>query len=94
MRLGSRARPSVPASTRHRLSRSGDRQLNRALHTIALTCARVNPDTRAYLARRTAGGETTREARRCLKRIIARQIFRHLQDKPDPTYDSASVDRT
>jgi transposase len=78
----------IPASsgltTRHRLSRSGDRQLNRALHTIALTRARIDPGTRAYLARRTADGKTTRETRRCLKRIIARQIFRHLQDKPDP----------
>jgi hypothetical protein len=56
----------IPASsgltTRHRLSRSGDRQLNRALHAIALTRARVDPDTRAYLARRTADGKTTREA--------------------------------
>jgi transposase len=90
----------IPASsgltTRHRLSRSGDRQLNRALHTIALTRARIDPDTRVYLARRTADGKTTREARRCLKRIIARQIFRHLQDKPDPDRPTtpAQVDRT
>jgi transposase len=78
----------IPASsgltTRHRLSRSGDRQLNRALHTITLTRARIDPATRAYLARRTAEGKTTREARRCLKRIIARQLFRHLQHQPEP----------
>jgi transposase len=78
----------IPASsgltTRHRLNRSGDRQLNRALHTIALTRARIDPDTIAYLARRTAEGKTTRETRRCLKRIIARQIYRHLHNHPDP----------
>ena len=88
----------IPASsgltTRHRLSRSGDRQLNRALHTIALTRTRVDPDTRACLTRRTAEGKTTREARRCLKRVIARQIFRHLQGKPDPGLQPAPVDRT
>jgi len=77
----------IPASsgltTRHRLNRSGDRQLNRALHTIALTRARIDPATRDYLARRTAEGKTMREAKRCLKRFIARQLFRLLQ-KPDP----------
>jgi len=70
----------IPASsgltTRHCLSRSGDRQLSRALHTITLIRPRINPDTRTYLARRTA--KITREARRYLKRIIARQILRHL----------------
>jgi transposase len=88
----------IPAScgltTRHRLSRSGDRQLNRALHTIALTRARIDPHTRAYLARRTADGKTTREARRCLKRITARQICRHLQHQTDPAPDPAQADRT
>ena len=87
----------IPASsgltTRHRLNRSGDRQLNRALHTIALTRARIDPDTRAYLARRTAEGKTTREARRCLKRIIARQLFRHLQRQP-ATHGPTPLDRT
>ena len=73
----------IPASSgltnRHRLNRSGDRQLNRALHTIALTRARIDPATHTYLARRTAEGKTMREAKRCLKRIIARQLFRHLE---------------
>ena len=77
----------IPASsgltTRHRLNRSGDRQLNRALHTIALTRARIDPATRDYLARRTAEGKTMREAKRCLKRFIARQLFRLLQQS-DP----------
>jgi hypothetical protein len=64
---------------RHRLSRGGDRQLNRALHTIAITRARVDADTKRYLANRIASGRTLREARRCLKLYIARQIYRHLQ---------------
>src|SRR5262249_59988717 len=62
----------LPASSghtvRHRLNRSGDRALNRAIHTIALTRMRSCPRTRAYVARRTAEGRSTREIRRCLKR--------------------------
>jgi transposase len=73
----------IPASSgltnRHRLNRGGDRQLNRALHTIALTRSRIDPATRAYSTRRHAEGKTPRETKRCLKRIIARQIFRILQ---------------
>jgi hypothetical protein len=63
----------------HRLNRGGDRQLNRALRTIALTRSRIDPATRAYITRRLAEGKTPRETRRCLKRIIARQKFRVLQ---------------
>ncbi|WP_190823636.1 transposase [Saccharopolyspora pogona] len=64
----------IPAScglaNRRLLNRSGDRQLNRAMHTIALTRARIDPGTRTYLARRTSEGKTMRdEAKRCLKRI-------------------------
>ena len=73
----------IPASSgltnRHRLNRGGDRQLNRALHTIVLTRSRTDPATRAYITRRLAEGKTARETKRCLKRIIARQIFRLLQ---------------
>ncbi len=73
----------IPASsgltTHHRLNRGGDRQLNRALHTIALTRSRTDPATRAYIDRRLADGKTPRETRRCLKRIIARQLFRFLR---------------
>jgi transposase len=62
----------IPASsgqvTRHRLNRSGDRQLNRALHTILLVRLRTDPDTRAYMARRTAEGKRRRDAKRCLRR--------------------------
>jgi hypothetical protein len=63
---------------RHRLNRGGDRALNRATHTITLSRMRSCPTTRAYLARRTAEGKTSREIRRCLKRYIARQLYRTL----------------
>jgi transposase len=70
--------------TRYRLNRGGDRQLNGALHTILLVRLRTDPDTRAYIARRTAQGKSRRDAKRCLRRVIARQLFRLLEryDKP------------
>jgi transposase len=79
----------IPASSgqviRYRLNRGGDRQLNRALHTILLVRLRIDPATRAYMARRTAEGKSRRDAKRCLRRIIARQLFRLLEryDQPD-----------
>jgi transposase len=83
----------VPASSgrtvRHRLNRGGDRALNRALHTIALTRMRSCPRTRAYLARRTAEGKTTREIRRCLKRYIARELYRTLTATTTAAIDAA-----
>ncbi|RFZ35290.1 Transposase IS116/IS110/IS902 family protein [Mycobacterium marinum] len=73
----------IPASsgntTRHRLSRAGDRQLNRAFDIIVRTRMISDPTTRTYVARRTAEGMTTRETRRCLKRYVCRSVFRHLQ---------------
>ena len=76
----------IPASsgqtTRHRLNRSGDRQLNRAIHTIVLCRLRHDPTTRGYVERRRAQGKTDREIRRCLKRYITRQIFRQLEHPP------------
>jgi len=69
---------------RHRLNRGGDRQLNQALHTIALVRLRDDPETRAYAARRTAEGKSSREIKRCLKRIIARQLFRLLERYNQP----------
>lgn len=72
----------IPASSgrtvRHRLNRGGDRALNRAIHTVALTRMRSCPKTRAYVERRTAEGKSPREIRRCLKRYIAREFYRHL----------------
>jgi transposase len=82
----------IPASSgqvnRHRLHRSGDRQLNRALHMIAMTKARVDPETRAYMERKRAEGKTRREALRCLKRHLARKIHRLLSM---PAIDSDPV---
>ena len=78
----------LPASSgqtiRHRLNRSGDRTLNRAIHTIALTRTRSCPRTRAYIARRTAQGKTPREIRRCLKRYITRELYRTLTTTMNP----------
>lgn len=67
---------------RHRLNRSGDRQLNRALHTIVLVRMRLDPVTKAYVQRRLAEGKSLREIKRCLKRYVARQLFRQLQTLP------------
>jgi transposase len=81
----------IPASsgqvTRHRLNRSGDRQLNRALHTIVLARPRDDPQTRAYAARRQAEGKSVRDVRRCLKRVVARQLFKLLE-----RYDCSAVE--
>jgi Transposase IS116/IS110/IS902 family len=81
----------LPASSgqtiRHRLNRGGDRALNRAIHTIALIRMRSCPRTRAYVARRTAEGKTIREIRRCLKRYIARELYRHLTQTMNPPVD-------
>jgi len=78
----------IPASsgqvTRYRLNRGGDRQLNRALHTILLLRLRIDPDTRTYMARRTAQGKSRRDAKRCLRRVIARQLFRLLERYDQP----------
>jgi transposase len=75
----------VPASsgqtTRHRLSRGGDRQLNRALHTIVLHRRQHDPATRDYIARRLAEGKSRREATRLLKRYLARHLYRLLQNQ-------------
>ena len=71
-------------TTRHRLNRGGDRALNKAIHTIAKTRMRSDPNTQAYLARRRAEGKSDREIRRCLKRYIARQIYRTLTAAINP----------
>lgn len=76
----------IPASSgrtiRHRLNRGGDRTLNAAIHTIAMTRRRCHEPTRAYIARRTAEGLSPKEITRCLKRYIARQLFRQMQATP------------
>jgi hypothetical protein len=74
----------LPASsglvTRHRLSRGGDRQLNRALHTVVLHRRQHDPATRDYIARRVAEGKTSRDAVRLLKRYLARHLYRLMQN--------------
>jgi transposase len=72
----------IPASSgqvvRHRLNRGGDRQLNRALHTIVMIRERYHEPTKRYVTRRTGDGKSKREIRRCLKRTVGRQLFRLL----------------
>jgi transposase len=83
----------VPASSgrivRHRLNRGGDRQLNRALHTIAVTRAAHDPRTQDYIRRRSSD-LTKKEIRRMLKRYIAREMFKILQtiDVLNPAHDT------
>jgi len=76
----------IPASsgqtTRHRLSRGGDRQLNRALHTIVLHRRHHDPATKAYIEKRISEGKTRRDATRLLKRYLARHLYRLLNGAP------------
>jgi transposase len=78
----------IPASSgrtiRHRLNRGGDRALNRAIHAIAVSRIRSCPRTRAYVTRRTAEGKTPREIRHCIKRYIARELYRELTRTMNP----------
>ena len=78
----------VPASsgqtTRYRLSRGGDRQLNRALHTIVLHRRHHDPTTRDYIAKRIAEGKSRRDATRLLKRYLARHLYRLLENQEPP----------
>jgi transposase len=69
---------------RHRLNR-GDRQANSALWTITMTRLAHDPRTKAYLARRTAEGKTKKEIIRCLKRYIAREIYKALCRPQQPS---------
>jgi len=72
----------VPASSgktsRHRLNRGGNRRANAALYRVAVVRTRHHLPTQEYIQRRTTEGKSPREIRRCLKRYIAREIYRHL----------------
>ena len=74
----------IPASSgqtiRYRLDRSGDRRLNRALHMILVTRRRTHPATIAYIQRRVHEGKSQRETTRCLKRYLARNLYRLLEN--------------
>jgi transposase len=87
----------IPASSgrtdRHRLDRGGNRQINAAIHRMAVTRARCDPHTQNYIARKKAEGKTNRDAIRCLKRHLARRIWQLLR-APQPgqgTPPSASI---
>ena len=81
----------LPASSgktrRHRLNRGGDRQANAALYRITLCRMRWDPRTRAYVERRTTEGLSKKEIIRCLKRLIAREIYHVL--RPETITESA-----
>lgn len=73
----------IPASSgqkqRHRLNRGGNRRLNKAIHMMALTQARMDPRARAYIDRRLAEGRTRRDANRALKRHLSDVIYQQLR---------------
>jgi transposase len=83
---------SIPASSgrtdRHRLDRGGNRQINAAIHRIAITRARCDALTRDYIARKNAEGKTNRDAIRCRKRHLTRRIWNPLRT-PTPTTSQA-----
>ena len=63
----------------------GNRDANRALHLICVVRMRIDERTRRYVARRTAEGKSSREIMRCLKRYIAREVYRVLVPATSPT---------
>jgi transposase len=77
----------IPVSSgntnRHRLDRGGNRQINTAIHRVAITRLRCHPETKAYIASKRAEGKTSTDAIRCLKRHLPRRIW-HLLQPPDP----------
>jgi hypothetical protein len=76
----------IPASSgktiRHRLNRGGDRQINNAIHIIALSRSVHHDETRRYLQRKITEGRTRREAMRALKRHLSRRLYRQLLNQP------------
>src|SRR5215212_9770251 len=74
-------------TSRHRLDRGGNRQINATIHRIAVTRARCNPETQDYIARKRAEGKSTKEAIRCLKRHLARRTW-HLLQPPHPVAET------
>ena len=73
---------SGQVTTRYRLNRYGDRNLNNALHTVVQVRIQYQQGTRDYVARRTAEGKTAREIKRCLARYVARDLYRLLESGP------------
>lgn len=85
----------VPASsgktTRHRLSRGGDRAANSALHIIAIGRLRTDPRTQAYVAKRITEGHSKLEAIRCVKRYIAREVFSLIKQRPQESHPASTT---
>ena len=77
-RVSARCRPAAAEQSVTGCNRGGDRQLNRALHDITKTRWRARPRTHAYIQRRRAEGKSDPEIRRCIKRYVARELFRAL----------------
>ena len=93
-RTAARPRPRQLRTTHsHRLDRGGNRQLNSALHRLAITKARLDPETTAHLARKQAEGKTRREAIRCLKRHLARRVWHLLSPDPATTIPTITPTR-
>lgn len=87
-------RVSSGKTNRHRLNRAGDRHANAALWTIVMTrIAAKHPPTIAYIERRTTDGLSKREAIRCLKRYVAREIYNDIRAATTPA-TSTTEDRT
>jgi transposase len=78
---------------RHRLNRGGDRQANSALWRIVFVRMSHDPRTKAYVAKRTAEGKTTKEIMRCLKRYVAREVYKILvqSGRPGALADAAAA---
>ena len=80
---GTAPQPASSGKTiRHRLSRGGDRQINTAIYTIALSRSVHHPPSRTYIQRRTNEGKTKREAIRSLKRYLSRDLYQHFTKTP------------
>ncbi|MGY2746956.1 IS110 family RNA-guided transposase [Arthrobacter sp. UYCu723] len=89
----------IPASSgktsRHRLSRAGDRQANKAIHRVVLVRMRYDSRTKDYVARRHQEGKSTKEIMRCLKRYVAREIYDQLlHPRPGPDAGTLRTVRT
>src|SRR3954469_9686674 len=78
----------IPVSSgktnRHRLDRGGNRQINAAIHRVAVPRSRCHPETQDYIARKRAEGKSTKEAIRCLKRHLTRRLWHLLVEAAPP----------
>ena len=79
--------------SKRRLNRGGDRQANRALTVIVNSRIRTDPRTKAYMRKRVGEGKTKREAKRCLKRYVAREAYRAIMNPAGsgPAPDGAAL---